>query len=275
MAKRGQKRAAPKTAQPKSGRGGNRRGRLAGGGKRALTKGGAKKGGSFFWAFVGRSLVAVFVLSVLWVGAYRFVPPPTTLYMAGQAVQGYQIRQDWVAISQVSPYMVRSVIGAEDQKFCSHWGFDLGAVREAVAEAQNGEGVRGASTISQQTAKNAFLWHGRGVTAAVRKALEVYFTALMETLWPKSRIMEVYLNVAEFGPGVFGVEAASKTYFGKSASRLSPREAALLAAVLPSPKKWSAAKPGPFVAQRARILERRGWIVKREGLAHCVPSAER
>lgn len=208
---------------------------------------------------------SAFIGSLLWIGAYRFFAPPTTHQM--QVSADGEIAYRFVPLEAIAPALGEAVIGAEDARFCAHGGIDWAAVEEALQEAQTGEAPRGASTISQQTAKNAFLWHGR---SWVRKGLEAYFTLTMEFLWPKRRILEVYLNVAEFGPGVFGAEAAAQTYFAKSAADLTRREAALLAAVLPNPRRFRLARPSHYVRTRAAILERRAAIVRRDGLAACV-----
>jgi monofunctional biosynthetic peptidoglycan transglycosylase len=188
----------------------------------------------------------------------RFVDPPTSAYivqtraaalLGGEALR---VERDWADLAQVSPWAALAVVAAEDQKFPVHHGFDLEAIGDAIEEGGDGRRVRGASTISQQVAKNLFLWPGRSF---VRKGLEAWLTAWIELLWPKRRILEVYLNVAELGPGVFGVEAASRRYFAKPAAALEPSEAALLAAVLPSPRRLRADAPSPYVLERAgRIL---------------------
>ena len=210
----------------------------------------------------------VFVIgSIAWVGLYRFMTPPATVHMVMQARQQGELNREWRSIDSFSPLLIQSVIVAEDQKFCSHWGFDFEAIEQARQHNNGDNGsVRGASTLSMQTAKNAFLWPGRNF---IRKGLEAWFTLLMELLWPKSRILEVYLNVAEWGPGVFGAEAAAEANFGHGASRLTRTEAARLAAILPSPRKWSARSPGPYVERRSAEIRRQ---TSREGpaLAHCV-----
>ena len=215
-----------------------------------------------------RTFALLFVgLSLFWVLWYRFVPVTGTTQMGLRHLQGEAVDRDWVPIDDISPDLVRAVIAAEDTAFCSHPGFDLAEMRKAWDEAQGGGRVRGASTISQQTAKNAFLWSGRG---PLRKGLEVWFTGLEELFWPKRRIMEVYLNVAEWGDGHFGAEAAARARFGKPAADLTATEASLLAAVLPSPNKWRVDPPGPYVASRARTLRGRMATVRRSGLADCV-----
>jgi monofunctional biosynthetic peptidoglycan transglycosylase len=156
-------------------------------------------------------------------------------------------RHDWVPWSRISPHAAVAVIAAEDQKFLLHDGFDFEAIEKAVDDAGRGKRLRGASTISQQVAKNLFLWPGQ---SWVRKGLEAWFTVWIEFLWPKRRILEVYLNSAQFGRGIWGVQAASRQYFGKDAARLTQPEAALLAAVLPSPTRYRVVNPGPYVRQR-------------------------
>ena len=204
--------------------------------------------------------VAWVVLSVLVVLALRWLPPPTSAFMVQRQAQAwwagdrsFRLRHDWRPWDEVSPDLRIAVVASEDQKFPQHNGFDWDAIDAAMEHNKESRRVRGASTISQQTAKNLFLWPGR---SWVRKGLEAWFTVLMETLWPKRRILEVYLNVAEFGDGVYGAEAASRTFFKKPASRLSRREAALLAAVLPSPRKLHADRPSRYVLGAAAWIER-------------------
>jgi monofunctional biosynthetic peptidoglycan transglycosylase len=201
--------------------------------------------------------------SVMCVGLLRWIDPPTSAFIIReqllvteksgkrQAVK-QPIRHRWVDWSRISPQVKVAVIASEDQKFPEHHGFDFDSINDAIEERERGRRVRGASTISQQVAKNLFLWPGQ---SWVRKGLEAWLTLLIETLWPKQRILEVYLNVAEFGRGVFGVGAASEIYFGKPAARLSAYDAALLAAVLPAPKRLRANAPSAYV--RAR----QAWIV--------------
>lgn len=210
---------------------------------------------------------AALVGSVMWAGAYGVSDPPGTLLMVERRLAGETVAQQWTPIDQISPHLIRAVIAAEDTRFCLHGGVDFEAIDKAVVEAENGGRLRGASTISQQTAKNAFLWNGR---SWLRKGGEAWMTLLIETLWPKERIMEVYLNVAEWGDGLFGAEAAAQKRFGKSAKHLTPREAALLAAVLPNPHKWRVDPPGPYVRGRASTLRARMLQVRRDGLDHCV-----
>ncbi|AVQ00064.1 monofunctional biosynthetic peptidoglycan transglycosylase [Ahniella affigens] len=197
--------------------------------------------------FVG--LTIVFVLTL------RFVPLETSAVMLGERLDtGKWPNQTWVPLDQITPEMPIAVVAAEDQRFPEHHGFDLGAIQKAYASNQRGRArMRGASTISQQVAKNVFLWQGR---SWVRKGAEAWLTLWIELLWSKRRILEVYLNVAEFGPGVYGVEAAAQQYFKRPASRLTPNQAALLAAVLPNPKKFSVAAPSAYVASRQRWIQR-------------------
>ena len=167
---------------------------------------------------------------------FAVVNPPTTIYMSQESRRLGGVDREWVSIEEIAPVMARSVVAAEDANFCQHWGFDLKAIKVAIAAG----GHRGASTISQQTVKNVFLWHGRNFT---RKGMEALMTPLVEAVWSKRRIVEVYLNVAEFDEGVFGVEAAARHYFGVGPEALSATQAARLAAILPSPKTRSASRP--------------------------------
>jgi monofunctional glycosyltransferase len=186
--------------------------------------------------------------------AYRFLPVPITPLMMIRLLQGEGLHKTWVPLEAIAPVLPYAVIGAEDNRFCEHAGFDWKELGGQIDAALAGGHARGASTITMQTAKNLFLWPGRDL---VRKALEAWFTPQIELLWPKRRIVEVYLNVAEFGPGIYGAEAAARTYFGKSAAGLGKREAALLAAVLPSPRSWSPARPTKYLESRARTIRTR------------------
>jgi len=176
------------------------------------------------------------------------VPLPATPYMIAERWRLGALAHEWVALRRVAPVMARAAVAAEDANFCLHWGFDMEAIRDAIDEGRG----RGASTISQQVAKNVFLWQGRSWP---RKALEAALTPLIEALWSKRRILEVYLNVAEFGRGTWGVQAAAQKFFGKDAARLTRREAATLAAVLPNPKRLRVDRPSPYVQRR------RDWIM--------------
>lgn len=185
---------------------------------------------------------------------YRYVPPPVTPLMLIRLAEGEGIDKDWTSLARISSHAAEAVIAAEDNRFCVHRGFDLVAIQEAVEEFQEGGDLRGASTISMQTAKNLFLWPGR---SWLRKGAEAYLTVFLELLLPKERIIELYLNVAEWGPGIYGIEAASQKYFRKPAAKLTRYQAALLAAVLPAPRDWSANPPGSYVADRASSIVRR------------------
>jgi monofunctional biosynthetic peptidoglycan transglycosylase len=193
-------------------------------------------------------------LPLLLVLMLREVPPPVTSFMLQSEVR--PVHYEWVPADEIAETARKAVVASEDQKFWQHRGFDLEAMQQAYRENQRRGRRRGASTISQQTAKNLFLWPGGGY---LRKGIEAYLTVLIELCWPKARILEVYLNIAEFGPGIYGVEAAAQRYFGKPASRLSAGEAARLAAVLPNPRRWSAARPGPYVMARS------AWILRQMG----------
>lgn len=205
------------------------------------------------------ALVLLVGLPVALILLYRFVPPPVTPLMLIRAAEGHGIAKDWQPLERISPHLRRSVIAAEDAKFCTHHGFDVDAIENAIDNYEDGGKVLGASTISMQTAKNLFLWPGR---TFLRKGMEAYLTVLLETLWPKRRILEAYLNLVEFGPGVYGAEAAATQYFGKPASSLSAREAAVLTAVLPAPLRRSAAQPSARLSQRAAIIRGRAEQVR-------------
>ena len=213
-------------------------------------------------------LVLVFLIgSVVWVLAYRFVNPPITATMLGDLVAGRGATREWMSIDEIDRDMVRAAIGAEDSKFCSHNGFDVEAIEDAMKRNASGGRIRGGSTISQQTAKNAFLWQGGGY---FRKGLEAWFTFLMESMWPKRRIMEVYLNLAETGIGTYGVNAGSQRYFDHDASAMSRTEAARIAAVLPLPKKRGAITPKGFTRRYGNSISARIGVVGRDGLDACV-----
>ncbi len=209
-------------------------------------------------------LVAGPVVTVL---LYRFIPPPVTPLMVIRAVEGRGLDHRWKSIGKVSPALPRALIAAEDARFCEHHGFDFNALQKAYANNEAGKKIRGGSTISQQTAKNVFLWPGRSY---VRKGLEAWFTVLIETFWGKKRIMEVYLNSIEYGSGIYGAEAASQRYFGVGASQLNQVQASRLAAILPSPLKWQVVKPGRYVAKRSKKIGKASGAVRRDGLADCL-----
>src|SRR6478735_1617666 len=219
--------------------------------------------------FIGlvKLIVAFVVISVLWVGLYRFVPPPTTATMIGDMFAGNGARREWMPISRIDRDMVRASIAAEDSKFCSHSGFDFEAIEDAMKRNASGGRIRGGSTISQQTAKNAFLWQGGGY---FRKGLEAWFTFLIEHLCDKRRIMEIYLNVAETGIGTYGVNAGADRYFGHDASAMSSLEAARIAAVLPLRKSRGATAPKGFTRRYGNSIAARIGVVGRDGLDACV-----
>lgn len=205
-------------------------------------------------------LLAWLALSWLVVLVLRFVPPWTSAVMMerqlGAWIHGekdFRLRQHWVPWTQVSAWVPLAMVAGEDQKFPYHHGFDLDSIQDALDDADDGKRLRGASTISQQTAKNLFLWNGRSF---VRKGLEAYFTVLIELTWPKQRILEVYMNIAELGNGVYGVGAASEAYFHTTPARLGPAQAARLAAVLPSPRRLHADRPSAYVQRRADWIQR-------------------
>jgi monofunctional biosynthetic peptidoglycan transglycosylase len=220
-------------------------------------------------------LAVVLTLTVLLVGGvalYRFVPPMQTWLMTIRLIEGEGRDYRWRSLDDISPRLVEAVIASEDATFCAHAGFDMKAIEKALKTnarvEDSGRGrIRGGSTISQQTAKNVFLWPGRDW---VRKGLEAGYTLLIETTWGKRRIMEVYLNVAEWGPGIYGAEAAARHWYGKSARDLTAREAARLAAILPSPRRYEAASPGPYVRRRASRIQAAMGTVRNDGLAGCV-----
>lgn len=210
--------------------------------------------------------VAFVVAPVTWTLAYLFFDPPSTVLMMQRAAEGETIRHYPVPLNRMSPHIVRAVIAAEDANFCTHDGFDIEAIQDALESNRRGRNLRGGSTISQQTAKNLFLWPDRGW---VRKGFETYFTALIEFMWPKRRIMEAYLNNIEWGDGNFGIEAAARARFGVSAADLTPLQAARLAAVLPSPNRWRADNPGPYVRGRSATIVARAREVRTSGAASC------
>ncbi|WP_120076925.1 monofunctional biosynthetic peptidoglycan transglycosylase [Aurantiacibacter odishensis] len=214
--------------------------------------------------FLAKFVLWFVIISVALVILLRFVP---VTYTATMLMDERSVTRNWEPLSRIDRNMVSAVIAAEDGKFCTHNGFDTEAIEQALEERARGERQRGASTISQQTAKNVFLWQGGGW---FRKGLEAYFTVLIENLWDKRRIMEVYLNVAETGLGTYGVESGAQRYFGHSAARLSPDEASRIAAVLPSPKTREAVNPGGFTARYGNTIEARIDVVRRDGLDSCV-----
>lgn len=205
--------------------------------------------------------LAIFAFALIWTLLYAVINPPTTPYIRAEAHRLVNVKQDWVAIEDVAPVMARSVVAAEDANFCLHWGLDVNAIQAAV---ERGRG--GASTISQQVVKNVFLWHGRSWS---RKAIEAVWTPLTEAVWSKRRIVEIYLNVAEFDEGVFGVQAAARHYFGVDAANLSALQAGRLAAILPSPKNRSASNPSQFTRDRTRAIMSGAATIAADGRAAC------
>lgn len=205
--------------------------------------------------------------SILWVFAYRVLPVPITWLMARDSLAGKHVEHEWVPLTAISRSLPRAVIGAEDANFCTHNGIDFSAVQAAAEANLKGRKLRGGSTISQQTAKNAFLWPERSY---LRKGLEAWFTLLIEAIWGKPRIMEVYLNIVEMGPGIYGMASASQHYFGTSVDKLSARQAARLAAILPQPIKRSVTKPSKSVRRYARRIEKRVKVVRDAGIDNCL-----
>jgi monofunctional glycosyltransferase len=226
----------------------------------------------FIWRLIKKIIFWFLILSIGSVLFYKWVPVPYTLLMFQRCIEqksdgeSMKLDKEWVPLEDISPYLQLAVVCAEDQNYLKHNGFDYGAIRKALKfnermEMKGKEKRRGASTISQQTAKNTFLWPGR---SWVRKGFEVYFTFLIEVFWSKERIMEVYLNVIEFGNGVYGAEAAAHEYLGKNANQLTAQNAALMAVVLPNPRKFSIAKPSGFILSRQKwcIQQMRYWGLK-------------
>ncbi len=195
-------------------------------------------------------------LPLLLIGLFRFVDPPGSMVMAGRWIGGVTIRHRWVPLERMSKMLVRTVVTSEDTRFCDHLGVDWGAVEDAIEEAgERGDAApRGASTIPMQTAKNLFLWQRRSY---LRKAIEIPLAYAMSAIWPKRRMIEVYLNIAEWGPGIFGAEAAARHHFRRGASKVTARQAAQLAAALPNPHVRNAGRPGPRTRRLARHIERR------------------
>jgi len=208
-----------------------------------------------------------FVLPAALLLLFRFVPPPMTPLMLGTWIADGPIAKRWVPLDAISPNLVRAVIASEDGKFCSHYGLDWAAIDKAITQNASGSRLRGASTISQQTAKNLFLMPNRTWT---RKGIEAYLTLLMEMTWPKRRIMETYLNIAEWGPRRFGAEAAAQANFRKSAATLTVMEAAKLATILPNPRNYRADAPGPYVARQSEVIAARMAQVSRDRLDACI-----
>jgi monofunctional biosynthetic peptidoglycan transglycosylase len=214
--------------------------------------------------FIAKFIAGFIVLTLVLVVAFKWLPVPVTATML---MDGEGITKDWESLDNIDRNLVSAVIAAEDSRFCEHYGFDAEAIEQAMKENLEGGRIRGGSTISQQTAKNVFLWQGGGY---FRKGLEAWFTFWIETIWGKRRIMEVYLNVAETGIGTYGAEAGAQRYFQHSAARLSADEASRMAAALPSPKKRAVVSPGGWLRRHGNSIERRIGIVRRDGLDACV-----
>jgi len=208
---------------------------------------------------VTRIFLWFLLASVLWVLAYRFINPPITLLMVLRNIERksdgkpFKLEKDWVDFADISDNMKRAAVSAEDQLFLNHIGFDVKAIEKAFETNKNSKRIKGGSTISQQTAKNVFLWPGR---SWVRKGFEAYFTLLIEAFWSKERILEVYLNVIEMGDGIYGAEAAAQAYFGKSCTKLTRSQAALIAACFPNPRKWSPKNPTRYIKHRQYLIMR-------------------
>ncbi|WP_432708263.1 monofunctional biosynthetic peptidoglycan transglycosylase [Pedobacter sp.] len=208
---------------------------------------------------LAKVLIWFLVVSVFWVLLYRFVNPPITMLMIVRNIERktdgrpFKLEKEWVPFEEISDNMKRAAVSAEDQLFLKHMGFDLKAIEKAYADNTKGKNVKGGSTISQQTAKNVFLWPGR---SWLRKGFEAYFTLLIELLWSKERILEVYLNVIEMGDGIYGAEAASQTYYGKSCRKMTRGQAALIAACFPNPRRWTPVRPTNYIKKRQYLIMR-------------------
>ena len=232
--------------------------------KAPKAKTGKTKPGKWFkpLRWLRRGVLAVVILIALFVTAYSVLNPPTTPYIIAEKMRLGDVDRQWVDLEEIAPVMARSVVAAEDANFCQHWGFDMGAIRAAIEDGGN----RGASTLTQQVVKNTFLWHGR---SWLRKVMEAGLTPAVELVWSKRRIVEVYLNIAEFDEGVFGVEAAARHYFGVGPEELSAAQAARLAALLPNPKERSASRPSPFVRKRAQSIIEGAATIRADGRSDC------
>ena len=210
-------------------------------------------------SLISKVLIWFLLVSVLWVLAYKFINPPITLLMITRNLErkadgkSFKTEKKWVPFEQISNNMKRAAVSAEDQLFLKHMGFDVKAIEKAFKENTKGKKIKGGSTISQQTAKNVFLWPGR---SWLRKGFEAYFTLLIEVLWSKERILEVYLNVIEMGDGIYGAEAAAQAYYGKSCTSMTKRQAALIAACFPNPLRWTPEKPTKYIRHRQYLIIR-------------------
>ncbi|WP_028919161.1 monofunctional biosynthetic peptidoglycan transglycosylase [Pseudoxanthomonas suwonensis] len=224
---------------------------------------GSGKRGRRLWRWLRWALwlpLLFVAVTALQVAVLRFIDPPTSAFMVARQFEAwsqgdwdFRVAYDWRDLEEISPHLPLAVIAAEDQNFARHHGFDMDAIEKAIDNNRRGRRVRGASTISQQVAKNLFLWQGR---SWVRKGLEAWYTVLVELMWPKQRILEMHVNIAEFGDGVYGAQAAARSFWGKDASSLDAAHAARLAAVLPAPRRYSATRPGPYVQRRAAWIQR-------------------
>lgn len=218
------------------------------------------------WLFVRRwglrLIGAMFLIFAIWLLAYKWLNPPTTFYMQQENFRRDGVQYEWVDLDQIAPVMMRSIVAAEDAGYCDHWGLDSAAIQLAFAEGA----VRGGSTISQQTVKNAFLWQGRNW---VRKGLEAVITPIADKVWGKKRMLEIYLNVIEFDTGIFGIQAAAQHHFGVDADQLNRLQAARLAAVLPNPKDYSAVNPSRFLRKRAASIAAGADLIRRDGRSGC------
>ena len=227
----------------------------------------SKKESGKFWKILKKSLLILFVAQLLYIVVLKWVFPPVTITQMGSLLSGDGLSRDYVSLKKIDKDMRLAVIASEDQLFPDHSGFDWKSITKAIEYNKRKPGrVRGASTLSQQAAKNVFLWQGR---SWIRKGLEVYFTAMIELIWGKQRILEVYLNIAEMGEGVYGVEAAAQAYYGKSAKNLSRKEAAQIAACLPNPKKYKVKPVSKYVAARSR------WIIRQMNNLESDPDVQR
>lgn len=220
-----------------------------------------------WFGHIVRGAMLIFLALNLYAMALRFIPVPTTILMVQRGLSGEKVSREWTRLEEISSHLVEAVMAGEDSRFCEHDGIDWAAIEQAFEDNQEGGKRRGGSTIAQQTAKNVFFWNGGGY---IRKAGEAWFASLIDFTWGKSRVIEVYLNVAEWGDGIFGVEAAAQARFGKSAKDISRQEAAFLAAVLPSPNKWRLDPPTDFVRGRASTLRKRMAVISSSDYASCV-----
>ena len=211
------------------------------------------------WRIIWKTFIAFFIMSIVFVVIYRWIPVPITPLMVIRNIEqlgdgkGIVMEHDWVPLEEISPKLQLAVVCSEDQNYLKHFGFDLGAIKKAMVENEEGKRFRGGSTITQQTAKNVFLWQGR---SWIRKGMEVYFTFMIEVLWGKKRILDVYLNVIEMGEGIFGIEKAAIIYFNKGAKNLTRQEAAMIAACLPNPKRYKVKPLSSFVSYRSKTIVR-------------------